>query len=189
MSVSESQPVSVGDLDAILPLPISAGGTGSTTAGDAIVALGIDQFVATYVENYYDIKDSVWKGSASGKVSGDFKEGNRMTLTIRQTESSANIAISGNAINFAKPGTYSIRASVSCSNSYASYPNGTAGIYLTNGRRIYGVGLGLHGGTSSMNVSVTFGAAATVGLYAQVESGYGGNTSIGMTDIQINRTS
>lgn len=123
MSVSETQPISVGDLDAILPLPISAGGTGATTAEQAIVNLGIDTFVNQVVENWMEIQQAVWKGSGTGSAQNP-GPGDGVTITLSETSSSTYVYLAGNQqVNLTNPGTYKLTGGFSIRDQYGYTAN------------------------------------------------------------------
>lgn len=150
MSVSETQPVSVCDLDAILPLPISAGGTGATTAEQAIVNLGIDTFVNQVVENWMEIQQAVWKGSGSGTEQNP-GPGDRVTIILSETSSSTYVYLSGNQeVNLTNPGTYKLTGGFSVREQYGY----TADLYMS-GTGVPYQALVQDVGTSSGTVSFT----------------------------------
>lgn len=170
MSVSETQPVSVGDLDAILPLPISAGGTGAMDAAGACANLGIYDIVEQYVENYYTIKESHWKGSAQTYSRDEYTSGT-YPFNISQSEPSANIAMSGSYIHFNNAGTYQFTGTVSGSGKYYSTGGAQCYVNLTNGTRIGSIRISSGTKTSAINANVSISAGASLGLNFVVEDG------------------
>ena len=187
MAVTGNEPVSVGDIAAILPLPINAGGTGSTTAADAIVALGIDEFVQQAVENYEDIKSSIWQGSASydkSIISDTF------TFTLSQTENSKNITMTNNQIHVDKAGTYRFSGSLDVGDIRSTSGRGcTLDIKLSTGQVLHSEHFSIKDGGASYEVlkSVTFSSAKSFSIMGDTNGGSMSTDSIGITNIMITR--
>lgn len=189
MAVIDTQPVSVGDLAAILPLPISAGGTGSTTAADAIIALGIDEFVQQAVENYEDIKSSIWQGSASyGKSSVLISD--TFTFTLSQTENSQNITMTNNRIHVDKAGTYRFSGSLDVGHVRSTSGGGcTLDIKLSTGQVLHSEHFSVGDDDASYEVlkSVTFSSAKSFSIMGDPNGKSMGADSIGISNIMITR--
>lgn len=178
MSVSETQPISVGDLDAILPLPISAGGTGATTATDAIVALGIDEYVQQVVENWQQIEQAKWSGSASTTGS--------TSMTVRETESSSYISAVGTSyITIANPGTYKMTGQASASGSTYCYVNVSMTV---NGQPV--AIAGLTGAGASHPFTITFTTSASnAAVYFRIDEYDTNASAVRLANLKITRIS
>ena len=190
MSVSETQPISVGDLDAILPLPISAGGTGATTATDAIVALGIDDYVNQVVQNWQDIQNSKWTGSASLRISDEWRDTTTKYFSITQKTSSDNIAIQSGNIYVAKAGTYRFTGGfVKSGGSYGTTGGAPVNIKLTTGDVILSTRIYLGTNNADILKTVTFNGATSFGITINLTDGYIAPCSMNINNLQINRIS
>lgn len=178
MSVSDNQPVSVGDLDAILPLPISAGGTGATTAAQAIVNLGIDEFVNSAIQNWQQIEQATWSGSASTTGA--------TSMTVRETAGSSYISAVGTSyINVVNPGTYKITGQASASGSTYCYVE----VSMAVGEQTIAIA-SLRGASSSKSFSISFTTSASNTSVSFRIDQYDTNASaIRLANLKINRIS
>lgn len=171
MAVTGNEPVQVSDLKMLFPLPIELGGTGASTVEGAVANLGIYDIVEQVVQNFNDIKDSNWKGSAMTAGREEWTAGT-YEFVIRQSASSANINITGGEIKFTKAGTYQFTGTVE--SGYCKYaPTGGAScsINLTNGKKIGGIHIRTGHNSGSINASVSLSAGAQVGINFVVPSG------------------
>ena len=134
MSVTGSEPISAENLGGIFPVPIALGGTGATTASNAIVTLGIDTFVQQAVENYFDVQNSRWTGSGSATTNANWNS--TVTFSLSQASSSGGISQSGNGIYFANSGTYRFTGTLSSTTKINGYGGGPRVISLSSGANI-----------------------------------------------------
>ena len=134
MAVDGSEPISAGNLDGLFPVPIALGGTGATTADNAIVTLGIDTFVQQAVENYFDVQNSRWTGSGSATTNADWNS--TVTFSLSQASSGGGISQSGNGIYFANSGTYRFTGTLSSTTKINGYGGGPRVISLSSGANI-----------------------------------------------------
>ena len=178
MAVDGSEPISAGNLDGLFPVPISLGGTGATTADNAIVTLGIDTFVQQAVENYFDVQNAKWSGSGSFTImAGDTFDASE-TFYLTQGEGSADIFILSNQnIRIAKAGTYRFSGGIRSGNFHGGRYT-TVRIKLSTGQQIGTASMGdtsyLHGDVLS---SVTFSGPATFSVIADPNGGIFNTTS------------
>ena len=178
MAVDGSEPISAGNLDRLFPVPISLGGTGATTADNAIVTLGIDTFVQQAVENYFDVQNAKWSGSGSFTImAGDAFDASE-TFYLTQDEGSADIFILSNQnIRIAKAGTYRFSGGIRSGNFHGGRYT-TVRIKLSTGQQIGTASMGdtsyLHGDVLS---SVTFSGPATFSVIADPNGGIFNTTS------------
>lgn len=192
MAIAGTEPICVDNLKMLLPLPIELGGTGASTVEGAVANLGIYEIVEQVVQNFNDIKDSSWSGSAV-TVGRDEWTAGTYQFFINQTAASANINISGGYIKFTKAGQYQFTGNVE--SGYCKYaPTGGAScsIKLTNGASIGGIRIrtGYNSGTISANVSIS--AGASIGMNLVVPSGgtFGSSSdvTIKITNLAVQRT-
>lgn len=192
MAVTGEEPISAENLNGLFPVPISLGGTGATTAGDAIVTLGIDTFVQQAVENYFDVQNAKWSGSGSFTIMAGDEFDASETFYLTQDESSADIFILSNQnIRIAKAGTYRFSGGIR-SGSFHGGRYTTVRIQLSTGQRI---GTASAESTSYLSgdvlSSVTFSGPTTFSVIANPNGGIfstaSSNVSVNLNNFSIQR--
>ena len=178
MAVTGGEPISAENLDGLFPVPIALGGTGATTANNAIVTLGIDTFVQQAVENYFDVQNAKWSGSGSFTIMAGYAFNASETFRLTQDESSADIFILSNQnIRIAKAGTYRFSGGIRSGNFHGGRYT-TVRIQLSTGQQI---GTASMGDTSYLSgdvlSSVTFSGPTTFSVIANPNGGIFNTTS------------
>lgn len=188
MAVTGNEPVQVSDLKMLFPLPVELGGTGAANASDAIVNLGIDEYVNQVVQNWQDIQNSKWTGSASLRVSDEWKYSGTKYFTITQKTSSDNIVIQSSNIYIAKAGTYRFSGGFSKSGgSYGATGGAPIDIKLTTGQVLLSPRIHLGSHSSDILKSFTFSGPVSFGITATLKDEYIAPCFMSINNLQITR--
>lgn len=191
MAVTGTEPISAGNLDGLFPVPIALGGTGATTADNAIVTLGIDTFVQQAVENYFDVQGASWSGTGAIHLMPEESLHGSENFMFSQSADSADIKLLSNTVLYiAKAGTYRFSGGVSGTILGGYSGSGTSYVRISTGQQI---GSASVNGTSLRgNVlgSATFSGATQFSVMLSY-SGYYNNTNlqqtIGLNNFSIQR--
>ena len=160
------------------------------------MALGIDDYVNQVIQNWQDIQNTKWSGSAQSVTFDEWRYSGTKSFTISQKESSDNIVLQSAQIYVAKAGTYRFSGGISTSYvQFCSTGGATVYIELTTGQRIGTVGIRT-GSTNSTDMlsTVTFSGATSFGIRASINANsyFGFSSSSGrisIANLQINRIS
>lgn len=168
MSITGTEPISAADLQAIL--------------ADPIHSLGIDEYVNGVIQDWMELQNATWSGSAStGSSTAD------TVFTVNQSEGSLYInRLDSHTIQLSNPGKYRLTGTFNMNTQY----NLNGGIFasVTGGTPAKQQIASDPGSSSTMDFDVTFTTTqSNATLKFTMDSWYTNAFSLSLTGIYIQR--